>query len=165
MHVKGEGMIKGYLLSILPIISSLHRYFTHWAPLPLAMPAHNFPEGNFIFTQRWATDLTLFWWWHRQLQGPSRLYWCTKIYHKIKNCMFVVFHLITELTMFSFKHRVWLSRNVLWICPWVSKGRILCQLRLKIHKEVHSNSGLVLKPWQQCTTALEEWRIPRNRIL
>lgn len=139
LHVKGEGMIKAYLLSILHILSSLHRYFSQQEPLPLAMPTFKM-ETLCPHFERWATKgkvkRTLHfsagytdscWAFKDYIDAPKSITKSKTIY------LFCSFWLQNQLWFF-FKHRVWLLRNILWICPCVSKGRIWCQLRLKIQR-------------------------------
>lgn len=49
MHIKGEGMLRKYLLPLLHILSSLHRYINQQTTLPLDSPVYNFQPGNSIY--------------------------------------------------------------------------------------------------------------------
>lgn len=56
IHVKGEGILKDYLLSLSQVLSSLHRYLNQRAPLPLDSPVHNFKPGDLVYIQTWKDE-------------------------------------------------------------------------------------------------------------
>nr|XP_009683115.1 PREDICTED: uncharacterized protein LOC104150530 [Struthio camelus australis] len=56
MHIKGERILKHYLLSFLRVLSSLHRYLNQRPPLPLDFPAHSFKPGDLVYVRTWKDE-------------------------------------------------------------------------------------------------------------
>ena len=56
IHIKGEEILKDYLLSLSRVLSSLHRYLNQRAPLPLDSPVHNFKPGDLVYIRTWKDE-------------------------------------------------------------------------------------------------------------
>lgn len=56
MHLKREGKLRNYLLSLSCFLSSLHRYLNQQALLPLDVPAHDFHPINVVYIQTWKDE-------------------------------------------------------------------------------------------------------------
>ncbi|KAK4824649.1 hypothetical protein QYF61_017022 [Mycteria americana] len=56
MHIKGQAVIKVYLISLSQSLSSLHRYLNHRTPIPLDTPVHPFQPGDTVYVQTWKDE-------------------------------------------------------------------------------------------------------------
>lgn len=56
MHIKGQETVKGYLISLLQILSSLHRYLNQRTLLPLDTPVHPFQLGDLVYIRIWKGE-------------------------------------------------------------------------------------------------------------
>ncbi|KAK4810868.1 hypothetical protein QYF61_008840 [Mycteria americana] len=56
MHIKGQAVIKEYLISLSQNLSSLHRYLNQKTPIPLDTPVHPFQPGDVVYVRTWKDE-------------------------------------------------------------------------------------------------------------
>ncbi|KAK4808021.1 hypothetical protein QYF61_016670 [Mycteria americana] len=56
MHVKGQAVIKEYLISLSQNLSCLRRYLNQETPVPLDTPIHPFQPGDTVYVRTWKDE-------------------------------------------------------------------------------------------------------------